>query len=131
MHLFVPKDFKDKFPKTRVIVDGTECPIMKSKQPVAQKDTFSTYKNRNTMKVLVGVIPGGLVSYVLSAYGGSASDRQICKRSGLPKKFDPGDEIMADKGFNVEDIFLLHQAKLNILTFVKKKELLGRSGCEE
>ena len=125
VHFFAPKDFKDKFPKTRVIVDGTECPIMKPKQPVAQQATFSSYKNRNTVKVLVGVTPGGLVSYVSSAYGGSASDRQICERSGLPRKCDPGDEIMADKGFNVEDLFLPYQVALNIPTFVKKRNRLA------
>lgn len=51
---FSPKDFKSKFPSTRLIVDGTEIPIKKPKLPIAQQATFSTYKNRNTVKVLVG-----------------------------------------------------------------------------
>ena len=66
---FAPTDFKSKFPTTRVIVDGTECPIMKPKQPILQQATFSTYKNRNTVKVLVGCSPGGMVVSVAKHLG--------------------------------------------------------------
>jgi hypothetical protein len=58
-----PTDFKAKFP-TRIIVDGTECPIKQSKAPREQQATFSTYKNRNTVKILVRSTPGGLVNCV-------------------------------------------------------------------
>ena len=76
---FSPADFRLKFPATRPIVDGTEFPIKKPTQPVAQQATFSTYKNRNTMKVLVGASPGGRFGHLCltSLYGGSTSDRQI------------------------------------------------------
>ncbi len=49
---------------------------MKPSQPVAQQATFSTYKNRNTVKVLVCISPCGLVTNVSQAYGGATSDRQ-------------------------------------------------------
>lgn len=127
VHFYAPGDFKLKFPTTRVIVDGTECPIMKPKQPIAQQATFSTYKNRNTVKVLVGVSPGGLVSFVSPAYGGSASDRQICERSSLPTMCDPGDSIMADKGFDVQDLFDGAMVLVNIPTFFRKKNRMSAS----
>ena len=76
---YMPSDFKSKYPKTRIIVDVMECPIHKPTQPVAQQATFSTYKNRNTVKVLVGITPGGLVSFVSPAYGGSASVMKFSK----------------------------------------------------
>ncbi|XP_062597070.1 multiple epidermal growth factor-like domains protein 10 [Saccostrea cucullata] len=96
-----------KFPSTRVLLDGTEIPVKKPKPPIALQATFSTYKNRNTVKVLVGSSPGGLISYVSPAYGGSASDRQLVERSPLLSAdlFEPGDSLMADKGFNVQDLF--------------------------
>ena len=125
VRFYAPTDFKQKFPSTRVIVDGTECPIKKPKEPVAQQATFSTYKNRNTVKVLVGVSPGGLTTYVSPAYGGSASDRQICERSRLPEMCDPGDSIMADKGFNVQDLFEASMVTINIPTFFHKKNRLS------
>ena len=62
---FSPSDFRKKFPTTRVIIDGTEIPLMKSKNPVIQQASYSTYKNRNTVKALIGVSPGGLVTHVI------------------------------------------------------------------
>jgi hypothetical protein len=121
VRFYSPADFRKSFPKTRIIIDGTECPMSKPHQPVAQQATFSTYKNHNTMKVLVGVTPGGLISYVSEAYCGSTSDRQTIERSSIPRMCDPGDEIMADKGFNVDDLLLPYQVSLNIPTFFKKK----------
>lgn len=129
---FAPTDFYAKFPRTRVIVDGTECPIMKPKQPIAQQATFSTYKNQNTVKVLVGATPGGLTSYVSPAYGGPTSDRQICERSSLLTRCDPGDSIMADKGFNVQDLFVHRDISVNIPTFFRKKNRLsGRAVLQD
>lgn len=118
---FAPEGFKTEYPYTRVIIDGTECPIQKPRHPTAQRATFSTYKNRNTMKVVVGATPGGLVSFISTAYGGSASDRQIVERASLPSLVEPGDEIMADKGFNCSDLFIPHLTKLTIPSFFKKR----------
>ena len=121
VRFFSPLGFKAKFPSTRIIIDGTECPVMKPKSPIAQQATFSTYKNRNTIKLLVGATPGGLVNYVSPAYGGSTSDRQICERSNLLTLCDKGDSIMADKGFNVQDLFAPYNVTINIPTFFQKK----------
>ena len=104
---YAPSDFKAKFPTTRAIVDGTECPIQKPKDPVAQQQTFSHYKNKNTAKVLVSATPGGLISDVTQSYGGAASDRQIVERSTLPTMCDPKDSLLADKG-SMSRIFLHH-----------------------
>lgn len=125
VHFFAPDGFKKSYPKTRAILDGTECPIHKPSNPRAQRATFSTYKNRNTAKVVVGITPSGLVSYVSQAYGGSASDRQIVERSDLMQLTDPGDELMVDKGFNCEDLFISNRVTLNIPTFFKKKNRLN------
>ena len=57
--LFCPRDFQLKYKGTRTIVDGTGITIQKPKNPTARRASFSTYKNRNTIKVLVGATPGG------------------------------------------------------------------------
>jgi hypothetical protein len=124
---FAPEDFKAKFPATRVIVDGTEIPIKKPSNPLSQRATFSTYKNRNTVKVLVGSTPGGLISYVSDAYGGATSDRQIVERSNLPNMCQAHDSVMADKGFNVQDLFAANDVTINIPTFFKKKNRMSGS----
>lgn len=122
---FMPTDFAKKFPATRCIVDGMECPIVKPKNPRAQQATFSTYKNRNTLKVLVSASPGGIISNVTHAYGGSATDRQLIERGSLLTSCECGDSIMADKGFNVQDIFATRDIKVNIPAFFKRKNRLS------
>ena len=77
VHMFSPSDFHGKFPETRAVFDGFVFPVKKAKARAAQQFTFSTYKNRNTAKMIVGVTPGGMCSYLSDAYGGATSDRQI------------------------------------------------------
>lgn len=125
VRFFAPFDFKDKFPQTRVVVDGIENPIKKPKAATAQQLSFSTYKNRNTAKTVVGVTPGGLTCLISQAYGGSTSDRQIIERCGLIGLLAPGDHIMADKGFDVQDIFAPADVTVNIPTFFRKKNRLA------
>jgi hypothetical protein len=124
---YAPSGFKSSFCNTRVILDGTECLIMRPKLPTAQQSTFSTYKNRNTIKIVVGATPGGLVSYISDAYGGSTSDRLIVERSALASMCDPGDELMVDKGFNIEDLFIPFHVSVNMPTFFRKKNRLSQT----
>lgn len=126
-HFFSPRDFYTKFPSTRIIIDGTECPIKKPSLPKAQQASFSVYKNRNTVKVVVGCTPGGLVSFVSPSYGGATSDRQIFERNNVGRKCNHGDSIMADKGFDIQDLLVPHNVMLNIPSFFKKTNKLS---CE-
>jgi len=102
-------------------VDGTEIPIEKPRNVNDQSCTFSTYKNKNTLKVLAGISPKGSVTYVSDAYGGSCSDRQIVERSALldKSKFSNGDSIMSDRGFVVKHLFLPFNVHVNIPSFLK------------
>ena len=99
-------------------VYGSECPIKNPAAAAAQQATFSTYKNINTAKVIVRVTPAVLVSCVSTAYGGSASDRQIVERSNLTQMVDQGDSVMVDKRFDVQDMFSPMNVTVNIPTFV-------------
>ena len=48
---YMPKEFKEKFPSTRVIINATEFPLEKPSNPDVQAATWSNYKNRNTLKL--------------------------------------------------------------------------------
>ena len=90
---------------SHLILDVTEIPIQKRRAPGAHRETFFTFKNKNTLKVVVGCTPRGAVSFVSDSNGGSASDRQIVERTSLctgRTMFDKGDIIMADMGIMVQ-----------------------------
>lgn len=99
----------------RVILDATEVFIQKPGKVAHQSETWSSYKNSNTLKTVVGVSPKGMVTYVSPSYGGSASDRQILERSDLLRNqmLDRGDSIMADRGIMVQDLFAGQDVQVN------------------
>jgi len=62
-------------------------------------ELFSSYKNHTTLKGLVGISPGGALTFISQLYTGYISDREIITRSGfLNLPFDKEDSVMADKG---------------------------------
>jgi len=67
------------------------------------------------------------VSYISPAYGGSVSDRQLVVRSNLAELCEPGDSVMADKGFNVQDIFEAKGITVHTPTFLTGKNKLSAS----
>lgn len=81
----MPNDFFADFNKTRVIINATEILINNPNNVNVHSSTFSSYKNKNTLKVKVGCTPHDNVSYILDAYCGSASVRQIIERSDFWK----------------------------------------------
>lgn len=121
VEFYMPDSFKQSFNNTRVIIDGTEMKMEKPGNPISQQASWSSYKHNNTLKVLVGATPGGLLSYCSPAYAGSISDRQTVERSELLNKLEPGDSIMADRGYNIQDMFIGRDIILNIPTFLKGK----------
>ncbi|XP_076030603.1 uncharacterized protein LOC143018907 [Oratosquilla oratoria] len=92
---------------------------VKPSNPSAQAATYSQYKHHNTLKVLVGIIPIGLITFVSSVYGGNTSDRYTAEAEFI-HKVDPGNAIMVDRGFNIGDLILQRGAKLHVPPFTRK-----------
>ena len=111
---FMPQSFKEFYPTTRCIIDATEIFIQSPSDPIAQQLTFSSYKNHNTFKALIGITPSGTICFVSKLYGGSISDRELTQKSGLLDLLEPGDSVMADKGFTIADLTERCGVTLNI-----------------
>jgi len=113
----MPEAFKKEYPNTRIIIGATEFSVERSSSLVVQACTFSAYKNKNTVKVLIGVTPSGAMS---EEYEGSISDKKLVEVSGLLHKLEPDDEIMADKGFTIQDLLIPYGVRLKTPPFLQK-----------
>ena len=115
----IPQSFKDKYPKTRVIIDGTEIKFQTLSSSVLHSETFSTYRSHSTFKGLIGIAPSGHITFILQLYAGSISDRELTVRSGLLNlPFSRGDVVMAHKGFTISDLLEANGVGLNIPKFL-------------
>lgn len=77
-------------------------------------DKFLETKNQITVKVVFGSTPCGLISYLSPTYRGSASDRSIIENGEILKSCSRGDSNIADKGFEVRDLFVPFDVTVNI-----------------
>jgi len=95
--------------------------------------TYSNYtESHNTFKLLVGISPTGSVTFLSKLWGGHVSDNHIVKKSGLLDLLEPGDSIMADKGFDIASLLKDYGCTLNILPKrVSSKKQMSRKQVEE
>lgn len=117
----LPKTF-DNMKNIRVLLDCTEFFCESPSNFEHQGNLYSSYKAHTTYKVLVGCTPNGCICFVSDAYEGSISDREIVVKSKFVDCLDPGDLVLADRGFTIHDLVEAKKAHLNIPPF-----LSGRS----
>ncbi|XP_004210617.3 uncharacterized protein LOC101241116 [Hydra vulgaris] len=103
-----PVFVKAGYQKCRVILDCAEVFIERSKSLDKQSSTWSEYKHHNTFKFLIGVSPTGYITFLSSCYGGRASDRFITRDSGIYNLLERDDEVMADRGFQIQEDLILN-----------------------
>ena len=93
---------------------------------LARAQTYSQYNSHNTIKYLIGVTPQGTVSYISSGCGGRVSDKYLTENCGLLDQLLPGDTVLADYGFNIQESVGLYMATITIPASSKnKKQLTG------
>lgn len=98
----IPHCFRDNC-EVRVVLDCTEVEIEKSHCLACRLFTYSYYKGRHTVKVLIGVSLAGLITFVSQGFGGRASDKACVERFLVLGRLQPFiDDVMVDKGFHVD-----------------------------
>ena len=110
----LPTMFRNYYPKCCVILDCSECFIETPSSLDDAAKCWSEYKHHTTIKYLVGITPNGAISYLSDCYGGRASDKFIVNDSKFLDKLRPGDHIMADRGFKIQDELAFYQCTLAI-----------------
>ena len=122
----MPIAFRKFFPKYVCILDCTEVFIERPSDLKARAQTWSNYKQHNTVKILIAVTPQGSISFVSKAWGGRASDKYITEQSGILDKLLPGDLVLADRGFTIQDSVGFYCAEVKTPPFTKGKKQLSR-----
>ncbi|XP_047140967.1 uncharacterized protein LOC124816018 isoform X1 [Hydra vulgaris] len=92
---FTHPHFNGDFVYVEGIGDCTEQTIQKSANAKAQYQTYN--------------------------YSGSSSDRLIAEDCNVTRRFTPGFIALFNKGFNVQDLFLLREVKAVIPSFLRSK----------
>ena len=122
---------KDGYKRTRCIIDFSEIYIERSKSLHAQACTWSDYKKHNTLKFLIAIAPSGYIMHISHSYGGRTSDQFICQNSGFYNLLEFGDEVMADRGFQIREDLLHHYCTLRIPPGARVKSQMTASECQK
>ena len=117
----MPPIFKDLYPHTRCIIDCSEIFIERPCSYQARAQTYSNYK-KHTVKFPIGITPCGAISFLSKCWGGRATDKCITMNSGFLRLLDPGDVVLADRGFDIGDDIALHGARLRRDTSIHKRK---------
>ena len=83
--------------------------------------SWSSYKHHNTVNVLIGILPQGIESFVLSAWGERVNDKYLAEHCDVFKNLLPGDVVLAGRGFDISETVALHGGTLHIPAFTKEK----------
>ncbi|XP_075554738.1 uncharacterized protein LOC142587540 isoform X1 [Dermacentor variabilis] len=110
-----PECFKENYPECTLIIDCTEVKTETPSEVRQQHMLFSSYKSCCTLKFLVGIIPNGMIVFASEPFGGRCSDTQITLDSGFLHIVEPGDMILADKGFPGIRTELAHKGVVMIM----------------
>lgn len=120
----MPQDFVNSFGENlAVIVDCFEVNIERPSALLPRCETWSTYKSHNTVKYLISICPQGVVTFISEGWGGWTSDKHITENCGILDCLQPGDGVLADRGFNIADSVGIYCAKLHVPASTKGKEL--------
>ena len=84
-----------------------------------QSQHYSAFKSHTTLKGLVAIAPNGSFIFLSELFGGSISDRALFEKSGvrLLDSVPPGKSVMADRGFEVQDLLVKPGLILNAPPF--------------
>ena len=92
----------------------------------AHAQTWSNYKHCNTVKLLINITPQGSVAFISQGWGGRTSDVHLTENSGLLQKLLPGDIVLADRGFTIQETAGLYCAEVKLPHFTKGKRQLNK-----
>ena len=122
----LPMAFRRKFHRCTIIIDCFEIFCERPTNLTARAQTWSNYKHHNTIKYLIGIAPQGVITFISNGWGGRVSDVYLTENCGIVSKLIPGDVILADRGFTVQDTVGMYCAEVKIPAFTRGKKQLSK-----
>ena len=122
----MPFDFRREVNRCICIIDWFEVFCERPSDLMARAQTFSNYKHHNTVKFLIVITPQGVVSYVSKEWDGRVSDKHLTENCGLLHFLEPGDVILANRGFTVQDSVGFYCSEVKMPPFTKGKKQLSK-----
>ena len=116
---------KNYFKKCAVIIDCFEFFCERPKPVKARAQTYSNYKHHNTVKFLIGIAPQGVITFISKGWGDRFQIDTLLRMWGFERILLPGDQILADRGFNIQESAVLYCAEVKIPPFTKVNGLPG------
>ena len=127
----MPMEFRKHYGMKCVsIIDCFEVRIEKPSNLKARCETYSSYKSHNTVKFLISITPQGVVSFISKAWTGRSSDKCVTVNSGYLNFINPGDIILADRGFDIGENIGLLGAQVKTPAFTRGKPQLSPAEIE-
>uniref|UniRef100_A0ABD2XQ58 DDE Tnp4 domain-containing protein n=1 Tax=Trichogramma kaykai TaxID=54128 RepID=A0ABD2XQ58_9HYME len=117
--IYAKSIFSKSFPRITVIIDCFEIFIEGSDDLLANAESWSQNKHHKTIKVVIGITGQGSISFISKAWGGRTSNKHIVENSGFLNHILPGDVVLTDRGFLIEDSLNTVGASLYIPAFTK------------
>ena len=126
----MPVVFRKNFKACVIIIDCFEVFIERPSSLKARVQMWSNYKQHNTVKFLIGVAPQGVISFISKGWGGRVSDVHLTQNCGLLENMLPGDLILADRGFTIQESAGMYCAQVKVPPFTKEKRQLNQVEVE-
>ena len=92
---------------------------------------YSSYKSHTTYKGNVVISPSGEIIHISSLFEGSISDKELVRQSGLLPLLQPGDQIMADKGFVIQDLLTPLGCSVVMPSFLSSKQQFSKDELQD
>jgi len=118
----MPDCFKELYTRCRGIIDAAEIKVQAPSSMVLNSCSYSSYKSHNTYKGNIVIAPSGEIIHISLLYEGSISDKELVKKSGLLNLLQQGDQLMADKGFVIQDLLTPIGCDITMPAFISSKK---------
>lgn len=127
----MPTCFKSMYPDCRGIIDASEIKVQAPSSLVLNSEMYSSYKSHTTYKGNVVISPSGEIIHISSLFEGSISDKELVRQSGLLPLLQPGDQLMADKGFVIQDLLTPLGCEVVMPSFLSSKRQFSKNDLQE